>query len=210
VKALYTAAAAVSLSLALGGCALLGLAGGKNPVQLYRFGGEAGAQAAPVATTATTIQLTSLSFAPASEGDRLLAITGAEASYIAASRWVAPARDLFAEAAERAFDRAGLRLSRRNQPFETDANLVLEVPTFEARYLNGAGSAPVVVVEVRASLVQGRGREVLGETAYTVRQPAGENRVSAIVMAFDQASRQALDQTAAWAAATAARAPRQP
>jgi cholesterol transport system auxiliary component len=123
---------------------------------------------------------------------------------------VAPARDLFTHAAERAFDRAGVRLIRRDQPISPDLSLAMEVPTFEARYENGAQAAPVVIVEVRAALVHGRQRDVLGETTYTVRQPASENRVGAIVTAFDQATRSALDQTATWAAATARTAPARP
>lgn len=210
MKLFLKTAAAVTLSLSLGGCAILGALGGggnKNRAQLYRFGGEAPAAAA-VAASARTVQLNSLRFHPAAEGDRILSVTGSEAAYLANSRWVAPARELFSEAAERAFDRAGVRLSRRDQPFDADANLVLEVPTFEARYESGPEAPPVVVVEVRASMVSGRARDVLGETAYTVRVPTTENRVSVIVQAFDEAARQALDQTAAWAASTAAAAPR--
>ena len=210
-SAALKAAATGALVLSLGGCAVLGLLGGggkKNAAQLYRFGGSEGVAAAPVATSATNIQLSNLRMDPAAEGDRILGVTGTEAAYIANSRWVAPARDLFTAAAERAFDRAGLRLIRRDQPISPDLSLALEVPTFEARYENGAQAAPIVIVEVRAALVHGRQRDVLGETSYTVRQPAAENRVSAIVTAFDQATRQALEQTATWGAATARTAPR--
>ena len=197
---------AVAGALALGGCGLLG--GGK-PANLYRFGGAEAADAAPVEVRGgRTLALSGITFAEESEGDRILTITGGEAAYIAKTRWVAPARDLFTAAAERAFDRAGVRLARRGQPFDTDAALVLEVPTFEARFENGPKAAPVVVVEVRASLVAGTERRLIGETAYTARQPAGENRVSAIVQAFDTATRQALDHTATWAAGRAPAAAR--
>ena len=188
---------ALAGALALGGCALMG--GGK-PAQMYRFGGsDAAAAAAPV--PARTVALTAFTFAQESQGDRILTVTGSEAAYIKASRWVAPARELFTMAAERAFDRAGVRLARRAQPFDSEASLILEVPTFEARYENGPKAAPVVVVEVRASLVGGTEGRLLGETAYTARQPAADNRVGAIVEAFDTAARQALDHTATWAAA---------
>jgi cholesterol transport system auxiliary component len=193
----YLAAAG---ALALGGCGLLG--GGK-PANLYRFGAsEAPASAAPgPGAAARTIALNSFTFAPESEGDRILTVTGTEAAYIKGARWVAPARDLLTVAAERAFDRAGVRLSRRTQPFNPKTGLVLEVPTFEARYENGAKAAPVVIVEVRASIVTLPARQVVGETAFTARQPAADNRVGAIVDAFDVATRQALDHTARWAAA---------
>jgi cholesterol transport system auxiliary component len=211
-KAALRTAVVGALALSLGGCQLLGLLGGgnKNPAQLYRFGASEGAPLAPVSTAAVNVQLSNLRMDPAAEGDRLLGITGTEAAYIANSRWVAPARDLFTHAAERAFDRAGVRLIRRDQPISPDLSLALEVPTFEARYENGAQAAPTVIVEVRAALVAGRQRDVLGETTYTVRQPAAENRVGAIVAAFDQATRGALDQTAAWAATTARTAPARP
>ena len=186
-------------ALALGGCGLLG--GGK-PANLYRFGGAETAAAAP-ASAARTLALSNLTFAEESEGDRILTVTGGEAAYIKQSRWVAPARDLFTAAAERAFDRAGVRLALRGQPFNTDAGLILEVPTFEARYENGAKAAPVILVEVRASIVAGTEKRLVDETSFTARQPAAENRVSAIVEAFDTATRQALDHTARWAAARA-------
>ena len=193
-------------SAALGGCSILGLlsgGGGGDPAQLYRFGVDSTTTAAaPTAVTAPSVRLGSLSFDRASDGDRLLGVTGLETAYIADSRWVSPARDLFARAAERAFDRAGLRLVRREQAIENEASLVLEVPTFETRYENGAGAAPVVVVEVRAAMVRGRGRDLIGETAHMARVPAGENRVTAIVAAYDAATRQALDHVARWAGET--------
>ena len=201
-------AAVAALALTLGGCALMGLlGGGGKPPQLYRFGGADTAVSGPVAAGALNIYLSNLRMDPAAEGDRLLALTGTEASYIAQSRWVAPAQDLMIAAAERAFDRVGLRLVRRGQPIGPDLSLTLEVPTFEARYENGGDAAPVVVVEMRAALVSGTAREVIGEYATTVRQPAGANRVGAIVAAYDQAVRQALDQTAGWAATAVRSAP---
>ncbi|HEX8570673.1 MAG TPA: ABC-type transport auxiliary lipoprotein family protein [Caulobacteraceae bacterium] len=192
---------ALAGALALGGCGLLG--GGK-PANLYRFGADAAAATAPVEVRGgRTLALSGITFAEESEGDRILTITGGEAAYIKQTRWVAPAVDLFTAAAERAFNRAGVRLARRGQPFDTDASLVLEVPTFEARYENGAKAAPVVIVEVNASLVAGTERRLIGETTYTARQQAGENRVGAIVEAFDTATREALDHTATWAAGRA-------
>lgn len=191
---------ALAGALALGGCGLLG--GGK-PANLYRFGASDAAPAAAPGRAVRTLALSNLTFADESESDRILTVTGGEAAYIARTRWVAPARDLFTAAAERAFERAGVRLARRGQGYNTDASLILEVPTFEARFENGPKAAPVVVVEVRASIVAGTERRLVDETAYTARQPAAENRVSAIVEAFDRATDQALQHTATWAASRA-------
>lgn len=198
-------------SLALGGCSILGLlsgGGGGDPAQLYRFGADPDATSATrTPTSAPAVRLASVTFDRAADTDRLLGVTGLETAYIANSRWVSPARDLFVRAADRAFDRAGLRLVRREQAIENEAGLVLEVPTFEARYENGADAPPVVIVEVRGAMVRGRGRELMGETAHIARVPATENRVSAIVAAYDAATREAVDHLAQWAGQTVRSAP---
>ena len=182
----------------LGGCALLG-GGGKNRPQLYRFDVDG---AAAAAAPARTVALNALTFQTAAAGDRLLAVQGAEAFYIARARWVSRADELFTQAAERAFDGAGVRLARRGQPFTPDAGLVLSVPVFETRYLNGVEAAPTVILEVRASLIGGASRTVVGERSFSVSQPATGNTVPQIVAAYDAAVNEALGQAAAWTAAT--------
>jgi ABC-type uncharacterized transport system auxiliary subunit len=199
MKSRLTLAAVLAAAALLSGCALLG--GGK-PAQLYRFG----AGEAPAATVqAPVIQLNGITFQSASEGDRLLAFNGSEAFYIARSRWVSPAQELFTQAADRAFDRAGLDLIRRGQPQTPVANLSLTVPVFETRYLSGPEAAPTVVVEVEAAMVAlGGERTSLGSTRATANVPAAGNTVTAIVAAYDAAARQVLDQVAVWARTTSA------
>jgi ABC-type uncharacterized transport system auxiliary subunit len=192
-------------ALLLSGCGLLG-GGGPKP-QMYRFGAEDPAAAAR--TSATIIQLNGINFQRAAQGDRLLAVRGAEVFYLAKSRWVSPAEDLFAQAADRAFDRAGLDLIRRGQPQSAVANLNLTVPVFEVRYTAGLEAAPTVVVEVEAALASTTGeRGALGGTRAVASVPAAANSLNAIVAAYDTATRQALDQIAVWAGATARAAPR--
>ena len=211
IRPMLRAAAVLSLSAALGGCAILGLLGGgggeKNRAQLYRFGEQTVLPATQVGMDAATpVQLESLTFQPAAEGDRMLAVNGAEAFYIAKSRWVSPAEELFTAAAARAFDRAGLNLVRRGQQIQTGYGLTLTVPAFETRYDAGPEAAPTVVVEVRAAMLGNR--QPLGSTRAAASVPAASNNVSAIVAAYDTATRQALDSIAAWAATTARSAPR--
>lgn len=209
IRNLMRAAAALTLAAGLGGCAVLGLlggGGGKNPAQLYRFGGGdpvASALAAPA--NATPVRLASLTFQPAADGDRLLAVNGAEAFYIANSRWVSPAEQLFIEAARRAFDRSGLQLVRPDQPINSDVGVTLTVPVFETRYEAGPQAPPTVVVEIRAALAANR--TPLGSTQSTVSTTATANTVTAIVAAYDASTRQALDSIAAWTATTARAAP---
>jgi cholesterol transport system auxiliary component len=205
MKTKLTTAAALATVLLLGGCALLG--GGGKRAQMYRFGAS---DAAPATAQAPVVQLNGLVFQRAAEGDRLLAVNGAEAFYIAQSRWVSPAQELFTQAVDRAFDRAGLDLIRRGQPQTPVANLNLTVPVFEARYLAGVESAPTVFVEVEAVMASvGGDRGPLGATRASASVPAARNTVPAIVAAYDAATRQTLDQVATWArtAATAGARP---
>ena len=203
MRSILTKAAVLASAGLLASCGILG--GGK-PAQLYRFG--VADVAAPAPAPATVVQLNGLEFQPAAEGDRLLAVNGSEAFYVAQSRWVSPARELFTQAADRAFDRAGMDLIRRGQPQTPRANLNLTVPVFEARYLNGVEAAPTVYVEVEAALAATSGeRGPLGSTRAAASAAAAANTVPAIVAAYDTASRQALDQVAAWAATTARSAP---
>ena len=86
--------------------------------------------------------------------------------------------------------------------------LQVTVTTFEARYA-APGATPEVVVTARAQLRSTPERQAGGgairpeqgrsvERVFTVTQPAGENRVSAIVAAFDTATRDINTQIADW------------
>jgi cholesterol transport system auxiliary component len=119
------------------------------------------------------VQLDSLEFQSAAEGDRLLAVSGAEAFYIANSRWVSPADELFTAAAARAFDRAGLQLVQRGQAIQSNYGVSLTVPAFETRYDAGPEAAPTVVVEVRAAMLANR--LTVGSTRAAASVPAAAN-----------------------------------
>lgn len=172
---------------------------------MYRFGAADASAAQP---SSVIVQLNALTLQQAAQGDRLLAVNGSEVFYISQSRWVSPAEDLLAQAADRAFDRAGLDLIRRGGAQTPIATLNLSVPVFEARYSAGLEAAPTVVVEVEAAMASATGeRSLLGSTRTTATVPASANTVTAIVAAYDVATVQALDQLAIWAAGRARAAP---
>src|SRR5690606_16971060 len=75
--------------------------------------------------------------------------------------------------------------------------LDIDIQAFEARY-TAPGAVPEVVVTARARILRYPERTVLSEKAFTVRQRARENRVSAIVEAFDIASRDLNVQMVDW------------
>lgn len=196
----FTLVAALGLSLS--GCALLS---SPKPVQTYRFGGEAQAAVEPVATARPiAVALRRIDFPEASKGDRILGVTGTEAAYIKGARWISPAEVLFNDGLEAAFAAQPdtVRLIGRREVGASARVLSLDVTTFEARY-DVAGSVPTVVITVRARMVILPERSVTSEKVFTISQPATENRVSAIVAAFDVATRDLDTQIVDWTATEA-------
>ena len=197
--ALAVLAGALALPLALGGC--ISVFPKTPPVQMYRFGEQVAAPAAPAAAP-SLVQKGPTVFPPASGGDRILAVTGDQSAYIGGARWVAPAANLFDAALLEAFDAPGSpRLVARGEPLAAPSTLRLDVRVFEARY-----PGPVVKVQVRATLTRNQDRTLIGEKMFDVQAPASENRQGAIVAAFDQATSQVLAGVRDWTAATAPQA----
>lgn len=190
------AVAAASLS----GCALLS---SPDPVQLYRFGDPAGTATTAVADP-VQVKLRSVEMPQASQGDRLLGVTGSEAAYIGGARWVSPALMLYSDALESAFASEGraVRLIGRRELTPTPWLLDVDLRAFETRY-DYVGGAPSVVITARARLLSFPERTVATEQTFTVIHPAGENRISAIVEAYDQATRDVNARIVAWTDANA-------
>ena len=183
----------VAMVLSLGAC--VSLLPKSKPSQLYRFGGApAAAQApAPGPSAGPGVVLVGVDFPRAAAGDGILTLTGDQAAYIGESRWVAPATVLFQEAAERAFDHPGarVRLLNRGDIGAAAVLLRLDVRDFQAVYDQGAAAAPEVVVSAYARMTGGDGRLIEART-YTSHKRAADNRVGAIVRAFDEATAEVL------------------
>lgn len=186
---------------ALAGCALLS---SPDPVQTYRFGGAAPAVAQSVGASAPSIALRRVEFPEAVEGDKLLGVTGTETAYIKGARWVSPAADLYMESLENAFagQATGVRLVGPREGVRSGRSLDIDIRAFEARY-DAPGGVPTVVVMARARVTALPDRTVSAERMFSVEQPATENRVSAIVAAFDTATRDLNTQIVAWTEANA-------
>jgi len=189
---------ALALQLALGGC--ISVVPKAKPVQMYRFGDQAPAPAAAAPAAAPVAVLKGpITFPPATAGDRILTITGAESAYVGGARWVAPAASLFDEALLKAFDAPGApRLVARGEPLPALSTLRLDVRAFEARY-----PGPTVRVQVRATLIRNADRALVAEKMFDASVPASDNRQGPIVAAFDQAVGQVLAGVRDWTAATA-------
>ncbi|MFW2342573.1 ABC-type transport auxiliary lipoprotein family protein [Brevundimonas sp.] len=196
--------AGVALILALGGCALLST---PDPVQLYRFGPLDSPYVGERNTASVQVSLRRIEFPEAVSGQRILAVTGNEAAYVAGARWVADAEDLYAQSLEMAFssERSGVRLIGGRELTRADAGLDVDITTFETRYA-APGAAPSVVISARARLLSMPERTVVSEQIFSVSQPASGNRLGAIVSAYDAATQDLNRQIVVWVEANAARA----
>lgn len=206
-------AASAAVLTALSGCALLS---SPDPVQNYRFGLPMAAPSAVGDTPAPlTVSIRRIEFPQATGDDKILGVTGLETAYIGGARWVSPASTLFDDSLKAAFaNRADrIRVLGRREPGTPPLILQVTVTTFEARYA-APGAVPDVVVTARAQLRSTPERRAGGgtirpeegrsvERVFTVTQPAGDNRISAIVAAFDTATRDINTQIADWTIASA-------
>jgi ABC-type uncharacterized transport system auxiliary subunit len=88
----------------------------------------------------------------------------------------------------------------------SDYELLLTVRHFEAVY-DSPGAAPIAHVVLECALTAGTPRRIIGRCDAAADEPAGANRVSAIVAALEHAAQRALAdvRTAAVAAATHAK-----
>lgn len=195
-----------ALPLALAAC--VSLFPKADPSQLYRFGPRAdAAEPTPSQGVRTSVALARISFNQSASGDRILTYTGSEAAYVKGARWVEPADAMFERSLQSAFETkaSAVRLVDRRQASATTAVLDVDVDVFETRYEAGPKGAPTVVVSFSARLVRYPDRAVIGERRFTARKTASDNRMGAIVPAYDAALDDALGQLVAWTDETAGR-----
>lgn len=198
MRALAQIATATALALSLSAC--ISVFPKSKPVGLYRFGdAEVSAPKAPAGAMFGVLKSPTV-FTRAAAGDRMLTSTQGEVAYIADARWVSPAFVLFEEAVANAFqsDPGRARLIGRGEIAKADLVLRLEVRTFEAQYVNGPKAAPEVVVRVRGVLNNNQDRALVGDQIFEARVKAADNRVSAIVPAYDQATAKVLGEVVGW------------
>ena len=188
---------ATATALALSGC--ISLLPKTKPSHLYRFGQPAGSEAMAVGPGQIGVFRTNATFQREAAGDRLLTVTNGQVQYVAETRWVAPATILWDQAVLAAFDAdpGPVRLISRGEPASAQYVLRLDVRNFEARYDNGPKAPPIVLVRVRAALTRGD-RAVVGERIFEKQVTAADNRVSAIVPAYDRAVADVLKEVIAW------------
>jgi cholesterol transport system auxiliary component len=192
---IFKAVGVAAIALALSGC--ISLLPKSKPSQLYRFGQPA-AEAVTRQATVGVFQANGL-FPNEAAGDRILTMNDGKAAFIAQSRWIAPASVLWTEAVQSAFDAdpGKVRLNVRGQAGRSEYVLRLDVRSFEARYDRGAANAPTVVVRVRGVMSK-MDMSKVNEQIFEVKTQASDNRVGAIVAAYDKAVVDILGQIVTW------------
>lgn len=133
-------------------------------------------------------------------------------AYMADVRWVESVPELLQNYIITAFEMADapvLATSPRDG-VRSDFVLALDVRRFEARYDSSLEAAPVADVAFHARVVRLSDREVVAAQTFAAEVPASENRVSAIVQAFNAASADVMGQLVDWTAQAAAANPPPP
>lgn len=195
-RRLALAALAIA-AVGLSGC--ISLFPKAEPAQLYRFEADVTPAKAPAGEVYGVLRVATGFTRPAA-GDRILTIgDNGEAAYIASARWVAPAAVLFDEAVSEAFNNSSrVRLVSRGEVTKAQFAAKLDVTRFEVVYDNGPKAAPKVVVSVRALVSRTQDRMLVGDKTFSAEVRAGDNRVGAIVPAFNQALSQVLKGLVDW------------
>lgn len=184
---------------ALAGC--ITLFPKETPVQLYRFGyAPAQASRAPGAGGPSfTVRAVLSQFVRSASGDRILTSQGETVGYVAGARWVEAADALMEDAIHAAF--AGNRpaaVLAKGELGATDCRLTLAVTAFEARYLQGRGEPPTIVVEINAAFDRIGDPATRRDRVFRSQVRAQANTVRAIVASFDTALSNVLAQLVAW------------
>ena len=127
---------------------------------------------------------------PGLDSDKIVLLrAGHRFDFYAASRWAAPAPDLVESVIVESLRAGGAfaAVLDDSSPYAPRFNLRCGLQRFEADYTQGE-SAPTVFVTLDCTLGRHRDRELLASFRAEGRAVAEEDRLNAVVAAFDQAA----------------------
>ena len=179
---------------------LLGCAGfhsDQPAMQVYTLDAPTAQSKGETASSATSLLVLRPQAAPGLDTDHIALRRGSQRlDYYAASRWPAPLPEVLESLAIEALRASGKY--RTVQPdratFATDTVLQIEIRRFQAEYQGDA--APVVHVQLLATLGQRNDRSVVASVSAESSVPAAENRMQAVIAAFQSAVATALSDLA--------------
>ena len=170
----------------------------KQPLaQVYTLAPALPAASANQLPATVTIKLMHPLCAPGLDSDNIaLTRSGQRFDYYAHSRWAAPVPELVQSWAVDALRAAGHFRAVQSDavPLDADYLLQLEIRRFQAEYRSD--EAPVVRVQLVATLGRGADRSLISNVVVASDVPAGANRLQSISAAFESALGQALAQLA--------------
>jgi cholesterol transport system auxiliary component len=131
---------------------------------------------------------------------RIALYRGDTMDYYADAEWTDQAPALLQTLTVQAFEKSGRigGVARDSDGLHADYLLQLELRDFEARYDTPDG-APTVVVTIVARMLKAPGREVIAMLNSSHEARASENKIPAAVAAFNQATKQTLEEIVGWA-----------
>jgi cholesterol transport system auxiliary component len=113
--------------------------------------------------------------------------------YYAAARWSGPLDEVVQDLVLQAFHGRFRNVGTDTSAFDGGYWLEIDVVDFQAEYTE-PGAGPAAHVHLSARLGNGSDRRVLGELEADARQAAAENRLAAVVAAYQAAVQQALGE----------------
>jgi cholesterol transport system auxiliary component len=187
------------MALGLAGCG--SLFGGGQPAQLYRV--------TPVRTFPPDLPhrpvqlLIDVPLAPAGLDTSRIALTRSAVSieYFADSEWTDRVPLMVQTDLRESLENSKTVTAIERESAGLGADLILktEIRHFEALYESPQGP-PVVWVAIMARLVNPTGRDIIAQNTFERREPASENQIPAIVVAFDQALGGVIEDIVMWTA----------
>jgi len=159
----------------------------------------AGASAAATATPASaSLRVTRPVADPGLDTSRIMLVQADHRmNFYSGSRWPAPTPEVIESLAVQTLRESGAwsSVAGSGSPFPSDYLLHVHVQRFEADYGQGA-EAPVVHAVLECTVGRREGREVLATFTASGTAAATANRLSEVVLAFEQATGAALETLA--------------
>ncbi|WP_017930773.1 ABC-type transport auxiliary lipoprotein family protein [Robiginitomaculum antarcticum] len=124
---------------------------------------------------------------------------GRTIAYAEGAKWEAPVPSLLQRAIIEGFDRSqSIRAVSANTGADSDFLLSIDVREFQAVFINGAKTAPQASVVMDVVLVKAGGRTLVGNKLVKAKSTASEYRVERIVIAQEDAMREAINEIVTW------------
>ena len=190
------ALAAVSL-VATPGC--ISLLPESEPVSLYRLNGLMDEERAPSAN-AQTLVIDRITAPRGLAVDKVALLRDGELAYMAGAAWLSPAPVLVQDRILDTLQSETPELipARTEDGVEARYRMQIELRRFEAEYDQGPGSAPMIQMRVMARLIDRETRTLAAARRFDVSVRASDNRQSALIAAFSDATNDTARALAEW------------